>query len=187
MPLLVFLIGFGVLGYYIARSSFAVRAEQRAGQAAHAPKRWSENLTDWWRDRFGKHPPEDPFINWARGEGLNNFPEDFNMWLAGLSPRESQAFVQALQDYTGGLGFDLSSLTDNSLQNKPALMQVYVEAVVIYSQAYRRAKESRQKAEQPEVEAQEAKKAKEGKKTAEKQASRRRGEIPELAEAVPTA
>lgn len=187
MPLLVFLIGFGVLGYYIARSSLAARAEQRAGQAAQAPKRWSENLVHWWQARFGKHPPEDPFITWVRGQGSHNFPEDFITWLAGLSPHESQAFVQALQDYTGGLGFDLSSLADSSLQNKPALMQVYVEAVVIYSQAYRRAKESRQKADQPEAEAQEAKKAKEGKKTAEKQASRRRGEIPELVEAVPTA
>jgi hypothetical protein len=92
-----------------------------------------------------------------------------------------------LQDYTSGLGFDLSTLTDDSLQNKPALMQVYVEAVVIYSQAYRRAKESRQKTDQAEADKQEANKTKDGKKTAEKQASRRRGENPELAEAVPVA
>ena len=187
MYLLVFLIGFGVVGYYLARTSFAVRAEQRAGHAAHAPQRWGENLTDWWRNRFGKQPPADPFITWVSNQGASYFPEDFNTWVAGLSTREADAFTQALQDYTGGLGFDLSTLTDNSLQNKPALMQVYVEAVVIYSQAYRRAKESRQKAEQNEADKQEVKKAKEGKKTAEKQASRRRGENPELVEAIPAA
>jgi len=185
MYLLVFLIGFGVLGYYLARSSFSVRAEKRVGNVAQAPRRWSENLRDWWRDRFGERPPADPFIAWARSQGTRYFPEDFNIWLADLSPQESHNFNQALQDFTGGLGFDLSSLTDNSLQNKPALMQVYVEAVVIYSQAYRRAKESRQKAEQTEADKQDAKKTKESKKTAEKQASRRQSEIPELAEAVP--
>jgi len=187
MYLLVFLIGFGVGGYYLARSSFAVRTEQRAEHVTRAPQRWGENLAGWWRNRFGKHPPAEPFIAWVSNQGARYFPEDFNTWLAGLSPHESQAFTQALQDYTGGLGFDLSSLADNSLQNKPALMQVYVEAVVIYSQAYRRAKESRQKAEQNEADKQEVKKAKEGKKTAEKQASRRRGENPELVEAIPAA
>ena len=187
MYLLVFLIGFGVVGYYLARTSFAVRAEQRAGHVTHAPRRWGENLAEWWRNRFGKQPPANPFMAWVRNQGARYFPEDFNTWVAGFSPQESQAFTQALQDYTSGLGFDLSSLTDNSLQNKPALMQVYVEAVVIYSQAYRRAKESRQKTEQTEADKQEAKKAKEGKKTAEKQTSRRRSESPELAEAVPAA
>jgi len=186
MYLLVFLIGIGVLGYYLARTSFAGRVEQRAGRVAHAPKRWSENLADWWRGRFGKPPPADPFIAWARNQGFSNFPEDFNSWLASLSPQESHEFTLALQDYTGGLGFDLSSLVDNSLQNKPALMQVYVEAVVIYSQAYRRAKETRQKAEKTVTDDQEAKKSKEDKKTAEKQVSRRRSEIPEMAEAITT-
>jgi hypothetical protein len=187
MYLLVFLIGFGVIGYYLARSSYAVRAEQRAGHVAQAPKRLSENLADWWRNRFGEHSPVDPFITWARNQGALHFPEDFNTWLAGLSPQESHAFTVALQDYTSGLGFDLASLTDDGMKNKPSLMQVYVEAVVIYSQAYRRAKETRQKAEKTVTDDQEAKQAKEGKKTAEKQVSRRRSEVPELTEAIPVA
>jgi hypothetical protein len=184
MYLLIFLVGFGVLGYYLARSSFAQRAEQRA---TNTPRQWGVDLVDWWNERFGKHPDEEPFIAWARSQGANYFPEEFNAWLAGLSRQESQDFSQALRDYAGGLGFDLGSLIDDSLKNKPALMQVYVEAVVIYSQAYRRAKESRQKADKADAKDQEAVENKDDKKTAEKQASRRRSEVPEMAEAVPIA
>ncbi len=66
-------------------------------------------------------------------------------------------------------------------------MQVYVEAVVIYSQAYRRAKETHQEADKTEAKDKESAKEKDGMKNAEKQASRRRSGVPEMAEAVPTA
>jgi len=184
MYLLIFLIGFGVIGYTLARSSYAQRAEHRA---SGTPKKWGESLAGWWQARFGTQPPEDAFIIWARSQGAGYFPEEFNGWLAGLPSRESHAFSQALQDYTGGLGFELDSLTDNSLKNKPALMQVYVEAVVIYSQAYRRAKEIHQEADKAEAKDKESAKEKDGMKNAEKQASRRRSGVPEMAEAVPTA
>lgn len=184
MYLLIFLIGFGVLGFYLARSNSAQRAEHRV---AGVQREWGESLVDWWRERFGKQSPEDPFIAWASSQGAHHFPEEFNDWLARLSPRECHTFSEALQDYTGGLGFDLNSLIDDSLKTKPALMQVYVEAVVIYSQAYRRAKETRQATERSNQKDKEAANDEEGKKTAEKQASRRRSDIPELAEAVPVA
>ncbi len=104
MYLLVFLIGFGVIGYTLARSSYAQRAEHRTSGAS---KKWGESLADWWQTRFGTRPPEDAFLIWARNRGTGYFPEEFNGWLAGLSSRESHAFSQALQDYTGGLGFEL--------------------------------------------------------------------------------
>jgi hypothetical protein len=184
MYLLIFLIGFGLIGYYLAHSSFAQRTEVRATSLS---RQWGESLSDWWQSRFGKYPPEDTFITWARNQGAYYFPGEFYDWLAGLSPQESHAFTQALQDYTGGLGFELDSLTDDSLKNKPALMQVYVEAVVIYSQAYRRAKESHQQADKAEAKNKEAGKDKDGMKNAEKQASRRRSGVPEMSEAVPAA
>lgn len=184
MNLLIFLIGFGLIGYYLARTSLAQRTEDRASSV---PKRWGESFSNWWQDRFGKRPPEDAFITWTRSQGASYFPVEFNDWLAGLSPRESHAFTQALQDFTGGLGFELDSLTDDSFKNKPALMQVYVEAVVIYSQAYRRAKESHQQADKAEAKNKESAKDKDGMKNAEKQASRRQSGVPEMAEAVPSA
>lgn len=184
MYLILFLVAIGLVGFYLAQSRAGVRLEEAASSASETPQHWSQRISNWWRNRNGKETAPESFTAWAQGKGSENFPADFTGWLTSLTPAESLAFEQALSEVTPGLGFSLDSLMDDSLKAKPALMQVYVEAVVIYSQAYRRARETAEPAEKAE-----AKKnpppSGDGKRPAEKQASRRRGEISEPAEAVP--
>ena len=61
----------------------------------------------------------------------------------------------------------------DSLTNQPALLQSYVEAVVVYSDAFRKAQEASQEAESA-VEEEAPAPSTDGKKPAEKTTSRRR-------------
>ncbi|GAG01209.1 unnamed protein product, partial [marine sediment metagenome] len=89
-------------------------------------------------------------------------------------------FTRALNEYAASLGYSLTDLVEGDYDGKPALMQVFVEAIVIYSQEYRKAREVQQ-AEADKEEAapadDEASASTEVKKPAEKSTSRRkRGE-----------
>lgn len=83
--------------------------------------------------------------SWATRQGAEYFPRDFREWLTGLSSHEAQDFTQALQAYSQGLGFDLERLVDDGYATDPRMRTVFVEAVVVYSQAYRKARLVRQR------------------------------------------
>jgi hypothetical protein len=79
----------------------------------------------------------------------------------------------------------MDKLVDGSLDSQPALMQVYVEALVVYSQAYRKAKQAQKEAETAKPV--EAGNSSDGKTAAEKSASRRKSDAPDSTESTAAA
>jgi hypothetical protein len=181
MELILILILAGGIGYLVSRSRYRKNVDSAVDSVTTTSKSYTDRAVGWWRGRFGKK--SDPFRAWATGPGAAHFDDQFKTWLAGLSEEEAKAFSKSLDGYASGLGFDLSKVEKGELDKQPALMQVFVEAVVVYSGAYRKARQAHQdvaatsaeKTEQP---------AAEEKKAAEKSVSRRKSDGSEAAPAV---
>jgi hypothetical protein len=180
MELILILILAGGIGYLIARSRYRKNVDSAVDKVATSSRSYTDRATGWWRRRFGKK--SDPFRTWALGPGASNFDDNFKSWLASLTEEEANAFSKSLDGYCSGLGFDLIKVEQGELNKQPALMQVFVEAVVVYSGAYRKARQAHQdvaansaeKVEEPVVEE---------KKAAEKTTSRRKSDGVEAAPA----
>lgn len=191
MWLILLLVAAGIGGYFFARSRFSKPVEDTASKVGNvtveATKDYTGKANTWWQNQFGKGKATDPLRAWAAGAGASQLPEDFKSWLAGLTDDEARAFTISLYDYGKSLGYDLDKLVDGSLDSKPALMQVYVEAVVIYSQAYRKAKQAQKESETNKAEAGTPSDSTDGKTAAEKSPSRRKSEAPESTESAAAA
>lgn len=152
MYLILFFILFGLIGYWLAASRFSRPIDRTAGAVADKPRSWYARIRGRGRNSLPAGDSAPPFVLWATGEGAQYFPAEFKIWLASLSPQETDQVVRAMDEYAQGLGFRLDDLTQESLQGRLALMQVYVEALTIYSQAYRKAKQANQAAGKAEEE-----------------------------------
>ncbi len=89
----------------------------------------------------------DAFRQWALGPAARWWPADFKHWLADLSESEASDFHHALDEYARSLGFQLDQVMDGSLDRTPRMRQVFVEAVVVYSPAYRKVRKAQQAAD----------------------------------------
>ncbi len=165
-----------MIGYFFARSKYSQSIDGTADKVATSTRSWSGRADDWWQSRVMKRSLAEPFKAWAAGAGTDLLPDDFKTWLAGLSDQDARDFTQALDAYTSDLDYSLKNLVDGEYANKPALMSVFVEAIVVYSQEFRKAKEvdevvpeAAEEDEEPEAE-----KA----KPAARQSSRRRKQPP---------
>jgi hypothetical protein len=191
MWLILLLVAAGIGGYFFARSRFSKPVEDTASKVGtvtvETTKEYSGKASSWWQRQFGRGDGSDPFRVWAAGAGAAQLPEDFKSWLAGLSEEEAKAFTKSLYDYGKSLGYDFDKLVDGSLDSQPARMQVYVEAVVVYSQAYRKAKQAQKESETAKPEASATNNSSDGKTAAEKSTSRRKSEAPESSESAATA
>ena len=150
MHLVVLLVIFLLVGYVLADSRFSERVDRAAGDVAATSKNLAGNVENRWKSLFQRRSPADAFRNWAARAGAD-LPQDFKRWLAGLSDQEAHDFTQTLVDYGRGLGFDLNVLVQGGLDREPILRQVFVEAIVVYSDAYRKAKKALEEAEQAEA------------------------------------
>jgi len=152
MYAILFFLLFCLIGYWLAASRFSRPIDRTASTIAAKPRLWYDRI----RGRRNKSLPSGaeapPFILWATGEGARYFPDEFRNWLASLPPEEASRLVLAMDEYAQNLGFRLDDLAQESLQSQRALMQVYVEALTIYSQAYRKAKQANQPTEKTETE-----------------------------------
>lgn len=147
MILLLLLIACALLGYALANTRAASRAEASLGETAGAASQRLTRTKNTWQKRLGIGRAGEAFRTWAAGEGAAYLPDELCSWLEGLSESEARAFGASLADYCRGLGFELRQVTDGDLVNsRPALFQVYVEALVIYSDAYRKARQAHQEA-----------------------------------------
>ena len=176
---LILILAVGI-GYLFARSKYRKNVDTAVDKVTTSSKSYSSKATDWWRRRFGKK--SDPFRAWATGPGAPYFDDTFKTWLVGLSEEEAKAFSKSLEGYSSGLGFDLSKVEKGELDKQPALMQVFVEAVVVYSGAYRKARQAHQDVATNTTERSEETHPEE-KKAAEKSASRRKTDGAETAPA----
>jgi hypothetical protein len=146
MYLLTLLVLFALVGYLLASSRFGERLDGATGRAATSTKRWTGRLGDRWRGLFNRQGRTDAFRSWALGSGAGLFPQDFKTWLAGLSEAEARDFHFSLDEYADSLGFSLTQLVHGGLDDDPRMRQVFVEAIVVYSPAYRRARQAQQQA-----------------------------------------
>ena len=186
MQLLIALIIAGAIGYLVAGSRYSEKIDQTTDRVSETSGSLVDRTRRWWRRRgrglFGRDQGANPFVSWATGEGAGNFPAEFTGWLKSLSPQEADRFTDSLAAYCAGLDYDLDELVSGEMGAKPALMQVFVEAVVVYSHEYRKAQEAQTEASSAEKGKSTTKKASEadssdGKAVAEKQPSRRKGAI----------
>lgn len=179
MDLLILILIFLLIGYLLASLGNS-RASRKEVQAVTKPG-WRDRMDDRWKASFDRRGLTDDFRVWVYGDPTVNLPDDFKAWFAGLPDKEAQAFTQALASYASGMGFSLSQLVRGGLDDEPIMRQVFVEAIVVYSSAYRKAKQAQQA-----VEAEQAKDKKHsgrGKKSAEKASSAPVNNAPETAEA----
>ncbi len=190
MYLLFLLILFAALGYFLANSKFGDRVDKATGKLTTSTQSWADRVEDQIRGLVVRRLPKESFQNWVAGPGASLFPEDFKSWLASLSEQEARAFTRSLADYANGLGYNLSQLVQGSYNRQPAFRQVFVEAVVVYSQAFRKAKQARQEAKAAEEEPSgaEAETPGDGNKPAGKHAARPKNNAPaETSHSVSTA
>lgn len=146
MYLLSLLVLFTLLGYLLASSRFGGRLDGATGRAAASSKRWTGRLGDRWRALFNRQGQAEAFRSWALGAGARWFPQEFKTWLASLSDADARAFRYSLDEYADSLGFSLTQLIEGGLDQDPIMRQVFVEAIVVYSPAYRRARQAQQQA-----------------------------------------
>jgi len=175
MDLAILILVFAVIGYLFGVSRFGRKVDEAAEKAVNSSKKLADGVDQRWRSRFGRKQDEDPFRRWVSGAGANMFTEEFKSWLNSLSVSEAGDFSRAVDQYGSSLGFSLKSLVDGGLDQDPMLRQVFVEAIAVYSSAYRKAKTAHQQAQKPET----AQPETEGtEKTAETNASRRSADSP---------
>jgi hypothetical protein len=186
MDLIILVLVFAVLGYFLGVSRIGKQVDRATERLTENTGKLADNLESRWKALFKRPSSGDFFRNWVAGSGASLFPDEFKDWLKGLSEQEAREFTNALGEYSKSLGFNLTQLVEGGLDQEPILRQVFVEAVVVYSSAYRKAKTAHQqseanesnKAPQPESEI----------KPAEKNASRRAvGSQPETNEAASAA
>jgi hypothetical protein len=170
MILILIIILAVALGILLSRSPSDEGTGISASRISAASRSWADRAGEWLK--FSQPKAETPaFREWATGEGAANFPEDFREWLGGLSAADAERFSAALSGYSKGLGYNLTELVEGSLNDRPSLLNVFVEAIVIYSQEYRKALKAHEETDDaPDGEAPVA----EEKKPAQKQASRRK-------------
>lgn len=180
MWLILLLAAAGVGGYFFARSKYSKPVEDtasRVGSAtADATREYSAKATDWWQSRFGKSSATAVLRDWANGPGAAYLPEDFRTWLSGLSEAEADDFAKSVSNYGKSLGYEFAKLVDGSLDSQPDRRQTYVDALVSYSQVYRKARQAQSEAQAPVQETSNSNNSADGKMAAEKSASRRRSE-----------
>ena len=146
MYLLALLVLFTLIGYLLATSWFGDRVDDATGRVTASSRRWTGRLGERWRKLFNRQPGAEAFRSWALGPGAELFPQDFKTWLASLSEAEARDFRHSLDEYANSLGFSLTKLIDGGLDQDPRMRQVFVEAIVVYSPAYRRARQAQQQA-----------------------------------------
>jgi hypothetical protein len=185
MELIVILFLAALAGYLLAGSRYRKYVDRAAETTATTSKSWTSRAVGWWNSRFGRQKEANAFRDWAAGPGSGYLPDDFKTWLAGLSDDEAKSFTHSLESYASGLGFDLNKVVKGDLNNQPALLQVFVEAVVVYSGAYRKARQVQQEAGAVSVEEGSPPVEEPEKKTAEKSVSRRKSDTGEVSEPAP--
>jgi len=176
MELILLLVLFGVIGYLLAGSDFRDRVDRTADRVSARSSSWWVRSKAWWRSRFSPGVSGSEFRAWVAGSGSDSLPDEFREWCAGLSKQEAQEFASSLANYADGLGYNLAQLVAGGLEQKPVMKQVFVEAIVVYSDAYRKAKTTRQ--QEAESTTQDENTDEDGPQPAQKSASRRKRKVP---------
>ncbi|MFN2127134.1 MAG: hypothetical protein ACK2TU_04680 [Anaerolineales bacterium] len=179
MTLLIFIIAAVLIGYWLSRSKYQQSIDNTASQIATSSQSWTATVENWWKSSILKRTSTEQFTSWVSVDGQDLLPAEFNTWYNDLSESEKEDYSNQLQKNFNEKGLELKDLVQGKFQNQPARMQVYVEAIVVTSQEFRKTRE----VEEPKSIKKENSKPKTvEKKTAEKQTSRRRKANPDASE-----
>lgn len=150
MDLIILILVFAVLGYLVGVSRFGKQVDRATEQLTQNTGKMAGNFGNRWKSLFKRPDAGEVFRKWVAGSGASLFPEEFKTWLKELSPQEAREFTAALGEYSNSLGFKVNELVEGGLDREPILRQVFVEAIVVYSSAYRKAKTAHQQSEEKE-------------------------------------
>lgn len=183
MELIILIAIGGLIGFFLARSRFSKHVDNAAQSVSDTSKEYVGKTNTWWRRTTSSGKKADAFKSWVEGPGSKQLPASFTDWYSNLTADQQGEFTYALDGYLNGLGYDLKQLVDGSLDHQPALLQSYVEAVVVYSDAFRKAQEAHMETSDDKQQDKEEESPESGKQTAEKSTSRRRSNATESASA----
>ncbi len=138
MQLLLLLIIFIWLGYALARS----QAGKKIDQAVEDSITWTENsfqrlLHRLRRDKTEQNQPV-TFLQWVAASGEKYLPTDVVKWMKSLSATNAKKFEASLTEALATKGINLDAAIQSPEPN-PGIMQIFVEAVVVYSRDYQNA------------------------------------------------
>lgn len=144
MILIILLVAVGVLAYYLARRDFDKKTVEVSRGFSTKAKAVGDDVQGRVKGLTGKGKPED-FIAWVAGPGAQELPEEFKIWFTELPDTEKKSFSKALAEYVDSLGMNLNALTSGRIDQQPDFKSVFVETLVIYSSAYRKIAEAKNK------------------------------------------
>lgn len=156
MYLILLLAGVAVLAYYLARRNFDKKTIEASKTAANKAKDVGGDLGNRAKvvgggvqERIkGLSGQGQAFVTWASGPGKADLPADFNEWFASQDNDQKKAFGKALAEYVDSLGMSLTTLTSGRIDKQPDFKSVFVETLVIYSNAYRKIAKAKTKQEE---------------------------------------
>lgn len=153
MQLLLLVIIFVWLGYALARS----RTGKKIDRAVEDSISWTENTYQRFIHRLGRDKTQQnqpvTFSQWVAASGEKYLPTDVFQWIYSLSGTNAKKFESSLKEALATKGINLDEAVQSPEQN-PGRMQIFVEAVVVYSREYQNAvrakpKKKSTKQEQP--------------------------------------
>jgi len=142
MELLILSLLFGAIGFILATLRTGDRRGKPSGKDEAVRISGGISLKDRWNSTFRRRRQADEFRAWVFGSSSDLLSEEFKLWIASLPVKEADTFTNALGRHFREFKLSLSSLISGSLEDEPIMRQVFVEAIVIYSQAYRKAKQA---------------------------------------------
>ncbi len=170
---LLFII-FAAIGYLFATTKLGDQIEQKSSEVVAQVKSTFRRT-----EPAPQGAPTDlaaPVGEWVKKSSA--VPDDFRGWYLSLTAAEAQRFEKALASHGQETGLKFSLLLSGNLDRQPERRKVYVEAVSVYSQAYRKAREALEAdaelAGESDEPVDEGAPTVEGKIVAEKSVSRRR-------------
>jgi hypothetical protein len=183
MQLLILIIIFLWLGYALAHS----RAGKKIDRAVENSLAWVEHWFQRLRRGQVDHPAKvtaspQTFQQWVNSPASQAIPEDVRKWMKSLDTRDFARFEKGLKSRLASLGCDLEQVIQPGQEHKPGVMQIFVEAVVVYSREYQNAVRSKPKKKTPDKEEKAGESDKqEEMAAAQKQPSRRKNASPPTA------
>ena len=176
MELLVLLLAFAGIGYLVGTSKLDSRAGQATEKLAKTSQKSVGRMREGWNTTFARGGFSHEFRAWIIQNTPAIVPESFQTWLCELSDSELRAFVKSLANYSHGLGYNLTELVEGGLDNDPRMRQIFVEAITVYSSAYRKARQIHRESEAAVLPEEPSAETGDGKIQAEKAPSRRKAE-----------
>ncbi len=176
MQLVILLLIVAWLGYRLAKSQTGTKIDKVVVSSTEKSKELFFRSRNWLGSTLGRNNRQNqPLRVWALGVGAELFPLDFRQWLAGLSDEQADQFEQSLTMHLTSLGYQPEKVISKQESQNPAFLQIFVEAVVVYSREYQkavRAKKGKMNPDREEVSS--ATPKSEEKAVAQKQSSRRK-------------